>query len=154
MLNKVGTTLADAWNAYDGLMVDGPEPLGLSSAEVRELTTLAEDVEHRKFAVEQAGSLLGANLWHEIGQLMVSQACALDAGGVGLKCSNAKGNSQGTSRANSIVAYSGHYPTLLGLFSSFDLRNLNAPLLDPLPRYAAALFLEVHRQPTAETGFT
>lgn len=131
--------LKSVWNCFDAINVAksecDPDPTAtactdltnpnvrnvLTANEWTELQTVAHYAELQKYSFANTGDLLGGNLFSRIVGRMTSTSAS--------------------SPIQTFYMYSGHYPTLLGLFNAMGQAYL--PLnLEVIPDYATALFFE------------
>ena len=151
--------LKSLWNVYDAINVartecatsaTAPTCIALADPSVRNLLTAAEfaalqnaahAVEHLKYGVGTAGNLLGSNLLRDIYEAMGLRTAreSDDMDFTDRRLEDNAGNPQ-----ESFLLYSGHYPTILGMFAAMDSVALNAGLSrTSIPSYASALIFEL-----------
>ena len=165
--------LRQLWNVYDAINVAKtecqlnetaascialPDPGVrdfLSEEEWQQTIKLAHKAEHMKFGRNTTKSLIGGNLLRTIASRMQSKP-------IGNKGSDRRQRRErllsGNVDVDKFVLYSGHYPTILGLFASLDLFSINMDTAiadkmlnkESIPNYAAALIFELWENPNGD----
>ena len=151
--------LRELWNVYDLINVAKTECAAnvtapacqalpdpeirnfLSDAEWEQTVVLAHAAEHLKFGRNNTQALVGGNLLRTV----LARMGAKPEGDI----NNDRRRSLTSSTADDLdkfVLYSGHYPTVLGIFASLDLLSMNpsaAVAKESIPNYASAFIFEL-----------
>eukprot|EP00945_MAST-04E_sp_MAST-4E-sp1_P006925 g6925.t1 len=137
--------LKNIWNVFDTINVrkdlspDDSMSKKISDSQFAKLKNLTAWVEHRRYGNDVAANLLGSNLWQTIlGRVKGIYEQATVAEQAKLKALP----------KHKVIFYAAHYPTILGLFATFDLFETNKAFLSStsVPNYASALVIEVWKK--------
>lgn len=164
--------LRELWNVYDSINVaktecaanvTAPACQGLPDPSVRDFLSaeewdqtvaLAHAAEHLKFGRNTTQALVGGNLLRTVAMRMGSTPRG-DTNNDRRLSLQVPREPQSKSRSLSslprddldkFVLYSGHYPTILGIFASLDLLTMNptaAVARESIPNYASAFIFEL-----------
>jgi hypothetical protein len=143
--------LKNIWNCFDAInvaktecepdatkkaCVELPDPAVrdlLSSNEWTELKTIAHYAELTKYSKDNSGDLLGGNLFKHIAGRMTGHT--------------RHHHEQGKGLLQKFYMYSGHYPTLLGLFSALGEAY---ETFETIPNYGTAMIFELWKDDTTD----
>ena len=167
--------LKELWNVYDSINVaktecdclhcnTAPTCLALPDSSIKDYLTdtqwqhtiqTAHAVEHLKFGKETTESLIGANILKTVLTRMGSTPNQPDDERRRLAHSTDPGTTTTVNpkTLEHFIYFSSHYPTILGVFSTLNLIELNpnTPVSDGgIPDYASALLFELWRSSNDE----